>query len=97
LDGHGDHASHLSDACERKPFAGLLMHGFRHSLHTGAVHAGRHGMAHFHRLRERWSPGIGSLLTEQAEQRSQEEKEGKMTFHTDTVGRGRAGVNDYPP
>lgn len=54
-------------------------------------------MAHFHRRRERWSPGIGSLLTEQAKQCSQEEKKGKMTFHTDTVGRGRAGVNDYPP
>lgn len=68
-----------------------------HSLHAGAVHAGRHGMARFHRRRKRRPPGIGSLLTEQAKQCSQEEKEGKMTFHTDTVGRGRAGVNDYPP
>jgi hypothetical protein len=73
------------------------MHSFRHCFHSGAVHAGWHGMAHFHRRRERWSPGIGSLLTEQAKQCSQEEKKGKMTFHTDTVGRGRAGVNDYPP
>jgi len=73
------------------------MHGLRHSLHAGAVHARRHGVARFHLRRERRSPGIGSLLTEQAKQCSQEEKEGKMTFHADTVGRGRAGVNDYPP
>lgn len=51
-------------------------------------------MARLHRRRERGPTCIGSLLTEQANQCSQEEKEGKMTFHTDTVGRGGAGVND---
>ena len=54
-------------------------------------------MARFHLRRERRSPGIRSLLTEQAKQCSQEEEKGKMTFHSHTVGRGRVGVNDYPP
>lgn len=98
LDRYRDDAPHLSDARERKPFAGRIMSRLRHVLHVGAVHTRRHGVASFHHGNERRTAGIGSLLAEKAEQRSQEEKEGKPTFHeANMVGRGRVRVNDYPP
>ena len=55
-------------------------------------------MAHFHCRREHRPTGICCLLTEQAKQRSQQEKEGKTSFHgTDMVEGGVRSVNDYPP
>jgi hypothetical protein len=55
-------------------------------------------MAHFHRRVKRGAARIGGLLAEQAKQRSQEEKEGKASFHSgNMVERSLAAVNDYPP
>lgn len=98
MDRHRDHASHLGNACECQSLAGLFMRGLTHPLHLGAIHARGHGMAHFHRRVKRGAARIGGLLAEQAKQRSQEEKEGKASFHSgNMVERSLAAVNDYPP
>lgn len=98
LHSYWDDASHLGDTREREPFAGRIVGRLRHVLHLGAVHTRWHGVARSHHGDERRTAGIGGLLAEKAEQRSQEEKEGKPTFHeANMVGRGRVRVNDYPP
>ena len=98
LHRHRDDAPHLGDAREGEPFAGRIMGRLRHVLHLGAVHTRWHGVARFHHGDERRTASIGGLLAEKAEKRSQEEKKGKPTFHeANMVGRGRVGVNDYPP
>lgn len=88
----------MGDARERKPFAGSLVRCLLHLLHLGTVRPGRHVVARFHHRRERRTYGIRRLLAEKAEKCSQEHEEGEPTFHeADMVGRGLAGVNDYPP
>lgn len=55
-------------------------------------------MARFRHGRERRTCGIGSLLAEKAEKRSEKESEGQPTFHKMVmVKRGWTRVNDYPP
>ena len=55
-------------------------------------------MARFHHGRERRTCGIRRLLAEKTEKCPQEQQEGEPAFHeANMVGRGLAGVNDYPP
>lgn len=81
MDRHRDDASHLRDASKREALAGLLVRGLLRHLHSGTILGRRHGTARLGYWHERKPASVGSLLTEQAKQCSQEEKEEKTTFH----------------